>query len=551
MRHSLDTPHHPQTTPIIYLPDHPKRPASSDQEKDSSCRVMADHVYLDGRTLEGGGQLVRNALALSALTGRPVTIDHVRGSRQGKRGLKGSHAAAVKLLAEISGSKVVGGEVGSQSVTFIPPSASPTKSAPTGGRPELASVVSLSDMSVQKEYNINLPTAGSVFLVFQALYPYLLHVGLRAPADCIRVNITGGTNSSFSPSYDYASQVMMPNFARLRLPHLSMKLNKRGWSSGPVDLGSVSFRIHPLTASENIDRPRRSEQDYSSVSRFRPINLLNHERGKITQIDITILAPDSLIPGTSEEEDEMRPFEKAHHKKSSNKFKKRKWKDRDSSHYQRGDGISNPVAGDPPRTIRNYIEDITIRALRNGMETLDPSIFESNTDGTNRDRPVPVTIHTSEATFHRSHKYILIVAHTSTGFRIGHDTLYGFDGTRGGGHATKANKDPGGKRKQDHREVSAASGLVNQCVRGFVDEISGENHGFFEEGFAGRRSCLDVHMRDQVVVFEALGELARQGLVDGQEEGRLEEQEDESHWSLHTKTARWVCRQMLGESVFR
>ncbi|KAJ5833564.1 hypothetical protein N7474_001875 [Penicillium riverlandense] len=510
---------------------------------------MADHVYLDGRTLEGGGQLVRNALALSALTGRPVTIDHVRGNRHGKRGLKGSHAAAVKLLAEISRSKVVGGEVGSQSVTFIPPSASPPESAPTRRRDGLASVVSLSDVSVQPEYNIDLPTAGSVFLVFQALYPYLLHVGLRASADCIRVNITGGTNSSLSPSYDYASQVMVPNFARLGLPHLSMKLNKRGWSSGPVDLGSVSFRIHPLPASGTIEQSRKSERDDSSLSRFRPIGLLSHERGKITQIDITILAPDSLIPGTSEEEGERDPHEKANHGKKSNNFNKRKWKDQDDSHHH--DDVSNSVTGDLPRTIRNYIEDITVRALRNGIKTLDPSIFESITDGTNRDRPVPITIHTSEATSHRSHKYILLVAHTSTGFRIGHDAIFGFDGSRGGGHATKTNKNRGGKRKQDHREVSAAFDLVNQCVRGFLDEISEKDHGFFEEEPAGRRSCLDVHMRDQVVVFEALGELSRQGLVDGQEKGRSEEQEDESHWSLHTKTAQWVCRQMMGEDVLR
>jgi RNA 3'-terminal phosphate cyclase (ATP) len=258
-----------------------------------------------------------------------------------------------------------------------------------------------------------------------------------------------------------------------------------------------------------------------------------------------------LIPGTSEEEGEMHPYEKANHGKKWNNFNKRKWKDQDSSHHQRHYDISNPVAGDPPRTIRNYIENITIRALRNGMETLDPSIFESNTDGTSRDRPVPVTVHTSEATSHRSQKYILIVAHTSTGFRIGHDALIGFNGDRGRGHATKANKNRGGIRKQDHREVSAAFDFVNQCVRGFVEEISEKNHGFFEEGSMGKRSCLDVHMRDQVVVFEALGELSRQELADGQEEGQSEEQEDESHWSLHTKTAQWVCRQMLGESVLR
>jgi RNA 3'-terminal phosphate cyclase (ATP) len=43
-------------------------------------------VKLDGRTGEGGGQLVRVAVALAALTGTPLRIDNVRGNRQGKRG---------------------------------------------------------------------------------------------------------------------------------------------------------------------------------------------------------------------------------------------------------------------------------------------------------------------------------------------------------------------------------------------------------------------------------------------------------------------------------
>ena len=43
-------------------------------------------VRLDGRTGEGGGQVVRIAVALAALTGTPLAIDNVRGNRPGKRG---------------------------------------------------------------------------------------------------------------------------------------------------------------------------------------------------------------------------------------------------------------------------------------------------------------------------------------------------------------------------------------------------------------------------------------------------------------------------------
>ncbi len=43
-------------------------------------------VKLDGRIGEGGGQLLRVAVALAAVTGTPIRIDNVRGNREGKRG---------------------------------------------------------------------------------------------------------------------------------------------------------------------------------------------------------------------------------------------------------------------------------------------------------------------------------------------------------------------------------------------------------------------------------------------------------------------------------
>jgi RNA 3'-terminal phosphate cyclase (ATP) len=54
--------------------------------KDKSKPKM---VELDGRTGEGGGQLVRIAVGLSALTGIPIHIHHVRGNRPAKGGRGG------------------------------------------------------------------------------------------------------------------------------------------------------------------------------------------------------------------------------------------------------------------------------------------------------------------------------------------------------------------------------------------------------------------------------------------------------------------------------
>ncbi|KAJ5177111.1 uncharacterized protein N7482_002988 [Penicillium canariense] len=485
---------------------------------DPNNTASGDHVHLDGRTLEGGGQVVRNALALSALTGRPVTIDHVRGNRGKKPGLMASHAAAVKLLAEISGSEVSDGTVGSTRLTFIPPQAGVERDLRSPGSTQTsgdAPLVSLTNLTVQSEYNIRLQTPGSVFLIFQALYPYLLHVGSRTCTECIKVNITGGTNGTSSPSYDYAFQVMAPNFARLGLRPFSMILHKRGWSTGVVGMGEVSFFIHPLPPPddelENMGALDVSERDgnqhttgAAAPSRFPQIRIMDHKRGKITRITVTILATNDVLHQAVEDGETL--------------------------------------------TVARYTERQTLRRLRKALKALDPSIFEEPHDGETR---IPVKLLPTEVTSHFSRLYILIVAHTSTGFRIGHDALLGDN--RGYKHAKRKlgkhekhrkGQGPPAEKGSSAANLEKVSDMIDGCVQGFIEElVSLQTQTDQESGSTiGKRSCLDRHMRDQIVVFEALGNLHRVG-TSGSE--AAEEQEDERYWTLHTKTAQWVCRKML------
>ncbi|OQE75569.1 hypothetical protein PENNAL_c0073G01883 [Penicillium nalgiovense] len=479
-----------------------------------STPSKSNHVYLNGRTLEGGGQLVRIAIGLSALTGRPVSIDHVRGNREGKQGLKRSHAAAVKLLAEISGSKVSGGEVGSQFLNFFPQSTR-SKSGP---------LLDLSQVTVRSEYNIKLTTAGAILLVFQALYPYLLHVGSQATAPFVKITITGGTNASYSPSYDYAAQVIVPNFAKLGLPPLSIILHKRGWTTGPVDLGAVTFHVHTLGSRYNTDENQPEESSKKDragepLCSFPWINLMNHERGEVTQIDITVLAPDQFTLNADAKEG----------------------------------GWS---------TLRQFIEQFTQHTLRRETRKLDPSIFakrstsrpleeDASETSSSKHTPVPIKIHTSEATNHRSHVYILLVAHTSSGFRIGHDILGGMGGdrlpkSRNKGKLKKQGQEPQ-RDSQNEKAYFAAANLVRRCVEGFIGEISDESPNAQPDrnpASTAKRACLDSYMRDQVVVFEALGKACHAGGNDS-DATDTEILEDERDWTLHTKTAQWVCRQML------
>ncbi|KAF7173252.1 hypothetical protein CNMCM6106_007350 [Aspergillus hiratsukae] len=430
----------------------------------SSSPTRQERIHLDGRTLEGGGQLVRIALALSTITGRPITIDHIRGNRSGKKGLKASHLAAIKYLADVSGSAVSGAEVGSSSLTYQPPLDAETS------------------VQQNQEINIHLPTAGSISLVFQALYPYLLHTASYLSDEepqPVRVTITGGTNVSFSPSYDYISQVLVPNFARVGLPPLAVHLEKRGWATGPFSLGKVSFVVHPMG--------RNQESPYG----FPRVDLDRYRRGKITQVDITVLAPDTLLGG--------------------------------SDHHDRKQGNSH-ASNDRYQhtTIRQLIEYETMRMLRTRLRKLHSSIVDD------KDETVPINLRASERTHHRSHIYILIVAHTSNGFKLGRDALFG-------AHGEICQKQGGSRRGRptDDRAME----LIERCVDDFVDELYDPGRRSTSEG---HRPCVDEYMRDQLVIVEALGKST------SKDEADVKEKEDEAYYSLHTQTARWVCEQMLG-----
>lgn len=520
-------------------------------------------LYLDGSTLEGGGQLIRNAVALSALTSQPINITKIRANRDGRQGLKASHTAALKFLADICGAHMVGTFVGSSELSFFPRQ----ESAPSDGQGvETVSVPNPSSkgpsLPIKTKYDISLPTPGSVFLVFQALYPYLLYAGAsvaaegqaesESPAPIISLSISGGTNVSFSPSYDYISQVLIPNFAKLGLPALSVKLHDRGWSTGKTEFGAVTFKIDPLSCIDVLESekeavdgtepitqtPRAKYATPGSCPKFPFFRLNDFERGTITQIDITILAPDDLVSHSA-------PTRKANKKKGKGY----------NAHPPTESSSTNPS-----QTVRELFESETVLSLEHA--------FQSNSDVT--DMPT-INIQTSERTHHRSRIYLLLVAHTSTGFRLGRDVGPGLSSRnrnsqdhqssqRGGKKQGNDKKGHHARDDEDEEENSmeyAIRRTVDRCVRGLVSEISGrpdsDEQGKRGNGHAsagkenlngGRKCCLDKYMRDQVVVFEALGKVFAN--TDREQDGTFNQVENEEGLTLHSKTAMWVCEQMLG-----
>ena len=113
---------------------------------------MTDTVLLDGSYGEGGGQMVRTALSLSALTGRPLRMENVR-LRRSKPGLRPHHLAALRAMARICDARLSGDEVGSRSFTFEP-------SAPPRAGEYVFDITQMAGTA----------SAGSVTLLFQALF---------------------------------------------------------------------------------------------------------------------------------------------------------------------------------------------------------------------------------------------------------------------------------------------------------------------------------------------------------------------------------------------
>jgi len=132
-------------------------------------------LELDGSALEGGGQIVRSAVALSAITGIPVKIRNIRAGRE-RSGLRYQHCAAVRAVASVCNARVEGCDVGGKTLTFKP------------GKIE------------KKKISVDIGTAGSIPLVLQAWLPVILECGGEIVAK-------GGTEVQLSPTIDYFEHV--------------------------------------------------------------------------------------------------------------------------------------------------------------------------------------------------------------------------------------------------------------------------------------------------------------------------------------------------------
>lgn len=173
-----------------------------------------EFIKIDGSYGEGGGQILRTSVTLSAITQKPVEVVNIRAKRKNP-GLRPQHANSINAMAALCDARVENVHVGSNAIKFVP-----------------------KEMQ-KKSIKIDVGTAGSITLILQTIIPAASISGKR-----IDVELKGGTDVRWSPTLDYLRFVVLPAFNMLGI-NFSIDVQKRGYY--PVGGGSVKTVIEPCT----------------------------------------------------------------------------------------------------------------------------------------------------------------------------------------------------------------------------------------------------------------------------------------------------------------
>lgn len=181
-------------------------------------------IVINGAYGEGGGQVLRTSLTLSALLGQPMRIENIRARRR-KPGLQAQHLTGVRAIAAICDAELEGADFGSLTLTFRP------QSSPQAGEYAF-------DVAEARKGG----SAGATSLVFQTL---LLPLALASGQS--RLAIRGGTHVAWSPPFHYLKHVYLPTLARMGL-EAQVEIEKWGWY--PIGGGEVTATINGHRGSE-------------------------------------------------------------------------------------------------------------------------------------------------------------------------------------------------------------------------------------------------------------------------------------------------------------
>ena len=191
-------------------------------------------IEIDGSQGEGGGQILRTALALSLITGQAFTLVNIRAKRP-KPGLMRQHLACVQAAVAVGGGPEhcqavdadgAAVQIGTGQLRFTP--------GPVRGG----------------DYEFSVGSAGSCMLVLQTvLWP------LALAAQPSNITLRGGTHNPMAPSATFLNH-MAPYFSGGSQPVYALEVQRHGFY--PAGGGAVHVHISPppdgLTAIHLMER---------------------------------------------------------------------------------------------------------------------------------------------------------------------------------------------------------------------------------------------------------------------------------------------------------
>jgi len=182
-------------------------------------------IEIDGSV--GGGQLLRSALSLSAVTKKLFKMVNIRGKRNNP-GLQLQHLTAVNAMKEICNAEVKGNELHSKELEFIPRKVE-------GGI-----------------FELDIGTAGSTTLVMQTLLPVLLFAEKES-----EVEIRGGTANPLAPPALEIKEVFLYFLKKFGI-EVEFEILKEGFY--PKGGGLIKFRVNHVSEVKKCDFLERGKE---------------------------------------------------------------------------------------------------------------------------------------------------------------------------------------------------------------------------------------------------------------------------------------------------
>ncbi len=214
-------------------------------------------IEIDGSQGEGGGQILRTALALSLVTQQPFTLANIRAKRP-KPGLMRQHLACVQAAVSVGGadSRALAQDespvgLGATHLVFQP--------GPVHGG----------------DFTFAVGSAGSCMLVLQTvLWPLVM------AAKPSKLVLQGGTHNPMAPSFSFL-QHTVPYFSGEGPALLSMELQRHGFypaGGGEVHVG-IQPPAHGLAAIDLMQRGEVVDAWAEALHAGIPRNVAERELG--------------------------------------------------------------------------------------------------------------------------------------------------------------------------------------------------------------------------------------------------------------------------------